>query len=227
MLALMSVVPSTVGDRPSLDDIGRRFETDKSSAGHDYLRTYEEHLGHLRDEPIVLAEIGVYQGASLRTWTEYFSRARIVGVDLHPISENLGDRVTVVRGDQADPGFLGRFGAEHRPDVIVDDGSHIWAHQLITFDHLFPFLAEGGLYICEDLHTSFGVYRADYSFGAATSPVEYFASLAGHVVAGQAEPVDSRVDPHLYYVKNRIRTMTFFNHALIIATRGQRPPRAA
>jgi len=41
------------------------------------------------------------------------------------------------------------------PDIIIDDGSHIVSHQNITFNHLFSFLKTGGVYLIEDLHTSY------------------------------------------------------------------------
>jgi hypothetical protein len=40
-------------------------------------------------------------------------------------------------------------------DVVLDDGSHIATHQRASFDVLFPLLAEGGLYMIEDVHTAY------------------------------------------------------------------------
>ena len=54
--------------RATLDEIGLKYGTDKSSSHHHYLPFYETFMAPLRDAPITLLEIGVYQGASLRTW---------------------------------------------------------------------------------------------------------------------------------------------------------------
>jgi hypothetical protein len=40
-------------------------------------------------------------------------------------------------------------------DVVLDDGSHIARHQRVSFDVLFPLLADGGMYIIEDMHTAY------------------------------------------------------------------------
>lgn len=51
----------------------------------------------------------------------------------------------------------------------MDDGSHINAHQIKTFELLWPHISDGGLYIVEDCHTSYwpgfgGGYRNEASF---------------------------------------------------------------
>ncbi len=44
-------------------------------------------------------------------------------------------------------------------DIIIDDGSHINEHVIETFKMLFPLLKDGGLYVIEDIQTS---YWPDY-----------------------------------------------------------------
>ena len=39
--------------------------------------------------------------------------------------------------------------------IIIDDGSHITSHQQKSLGYLFPLLNTNGIYICEDLHTSY------------------------------------------------------------------------
>ena len=40
-------------------------------------------------------------------------------------------------------------------DVVIDDGSHVSKHVVSSLSAIFPLLAEGGLYIIEDLATSY------------------------------------------------------------------------
>ena len=40
-------------------------------------------------------------------------------------------------------------------DVIIDDGSHDPEDMMLGFDIMFPLLKEGGLYILEDVETSY------------------------------------------------------------------------
>ena len=46
--------------------------------------------------------------------------------------------------------YAGHIGGKF--DIIIDDGSHASHHQQVSFATLFRHLADGGLYIIEDLH---------------------------------------------------------------------------
>lgn len=147
----------------TLDAIGLETGTDKSSAGHDYLSTYAALFEPLRERPISLLEIGVWEGASLRIWPQYFTHpaARFLGVDIDisrvRFSDNLDNRAGVMYGDANNTGDLyeavNMLGGA--VDIVIDDGSHLIAQQRASFDYLRQFLAPGGLYIVEDLHTHF------------------------------------------------------------------------
>jgi hypothetical protein len=123
-----------------------------------YLDVYHRYLDGMRGTSIVMLEIGVLDGGSLDMWRRYLGAdATIVGVDINPKCAGFVDAPNVVHiGSQADRGFLEGVVAEHgRPDVILDDGSHIAHHQRASFEILFPLLKEGGLYMIEDTHTSY------------------------------------------------------------------------
>jgi hypothetical protein len=57
---------------PSLDEVGLKHGTDKSSDGHNHLTFYGNFFLPLRESGIRILEIGVLRGASVRTWEEYF-----------------------------------------------------------------------------------------------------------------------------------------------------------
>ena len=40
-------------------------------------------------------------------------------------------------------------------DIVIDDGSHKIEHQKITFEEVYNNISENGIYLCEDLHTSY------------------------------------------------------------------------
>lgn len=135
--------------------------------GHWYAQHYERHFGHLRRQPVLLLELGIggYNiptagGASLRMWRDYFPRGRIHGVDIHDKSPHRDGRVMTHVGDQSDPLFLRSLVEKIGiPDIIIDDGSHINSHIIKSFETLFPLLAENGIYVIEDLGSS---YWPDY-----------------------------------------------------------------
>ena len=163
----------------SLDLIGIREATDKSSLIGDYLRHYETLFAHLRDEEFIFIEIGVFNGASTRTWKQFFSRAHIVGVDINPRCQSYAsDRVTIEIGSQNDPAFLHRLVSTYPPRVIIDDGSHQSYDVIFTFERLFPALEPGGIYVIEDLHFHLMEHEAERLRGG--SPIlahEYVVNL--------------------------------------------------
>jgi len=62
----------------------------------------------------------------------------------------------VLKGDQSDPAFLAELAAETGPlDIVVDDGSHCSSDIITSFKHLFPHVRMGGLYVIEDMQTSY------------------------------------------------------------------------
>lgn len=165
----------------TLDEIGILCGTDKSSLRQGYLSHYERLFAHLRDTAFNLIEIGAYNGASLRTWAEYFPRAFIVGIDIEPSAAKLAeDRIAVRIGSQADAQFLTGVATEFPPLIVIDDGSHQADHQIASFACLFPTLRPGGCYVCEDLTA----IRTPRFLGASPIPAaEYFARIATSVMA--------------------------------------------
>ncbi len=45
-------------------------------------------------------------------------------------------------------------------DIGIDDGSHIWCHQILAFERLWPAIKRGGLYVIEDVLTSYDAWLA-------------------------------------------------------------------
>ncbi|MDR1050856.1 MAG: class I SAM-dependent methyltransferase [Deltaproteobacteria bacterium] len=173
----------------ALDDLGLRHGTDKSSGpkGHDFLRKYEFFLAPLRDADFTFLELGVFMGASLRVFGEYFSRAKIVGVDNNPQvgSFDVG-RAEVVIGDLADHDFLTTLAALGAK-VVLDDASHWWPDQLRALGVLYPSLGPGSVYILEDVHTSFEPLAPHFSVGARYSPF-YLVTKIAEYMTGNDRP---------------------------------------
>jgi len=42
-----------------------------------------------------------------------------------------------------------------RIDILIDDGGHTPAQQIATLEELYLHIQPNGVYVCEDLHTSF------------------------------------------------------------------------
>ncbi len=187
----------------ALDDIAILQVTDKSSVEHDYARQYERAFAGFRDEPVEVLEIGVADGSSLRMWEQFFTRAKIIGVDIIPGCVNYaGGRKSVEIGSQADPVFLEGLRAKYSPKIIIDDGSHQADHIKLTLQYLFPVLQPGGCYVIEDLHFHRNAEDANRPTGALQLALDLaFATTVSHIdrvkqmeIAGSWIPTIDRVE---------------------------------
>jgi len=125
-----------------------------------YFNEYDRIFSSYRDKKVSLLEIGIQNGGSLEIWSKYFPYAQtLVGCDINPDCAHLhyeDPRIAVVVGDAnsnaAQAAVLG-----HAPafDVIVDDGSHRSSDIVKSFARYFPHLADGGVFVAEDLHCSY------------------------------------------------------------------------
>lgn len=125
-----------------------------------YFPVYHRHLARYRGTCPVVVEFGVSHGGSLRMWRDYFGPGCLVtGVDNDPrcAALELGDGITVITGDQEDRDFLAGLASQTgAPNVVIDDGGHSMAQQLATLEEMWPVLRDGGTFLTEDVHTSYG-----------------------------------------------------------------------
>ena len=85
-----------------LAELAELHGTDKRAEVHDYVRTYDRHLGPLRHRVRTVLELGVHAGASLRVWRDWMPRAEVHGLDLRKLPSVRGERLHLWRGDQCD-----------------------------------------------------------------------------------------------------------------------------
>jgi hypothetical protein len=145
-----------------------------------YFEIYDWHFTRFREREITLLEIGVAGGGSLQVWRKYFGpNARIFGLDINSECkrfESPGTQIFV--GSQGDPKFLEHLAHEIGPiDILIDDGSHAYNDQLTTFHALFKHVRKDGLYVCEDLCSSY--WAEEYHGGICRSGtyVEFLKGL--------------------------------------------------
>jgi len=129
-----------------------------------YFPIYDRHLRAFRGARARVLEIGVYRGGGLELLRYYLGdQAVIVGIDIDQESARVaGVDFAVEIGDQQDAEFLARVADRHGPfDIVIDDGGHSMRQQITSVDVLFPLIADGGVYIVEDCHTSYWPEYAD------------------------------------------------------------------
>ena len=130
--------------------------TDKTTT-HAYGDLYDTMFEPYRDTAKRVLEIGIWGGASIFAFAQFFEGAEIDGVDidLSRILYGLDQpriRYHVADGCSPDTArMLREVGNRRAFDLIVEDASHIPDHQVATLDAFAPSLAPGGLYVIEDI----------------------------------------------------------------------------
>jgi len=161
----------------------------------------------LPDNPKNILEIGVEFGNSILMWSGIFPESRIFGLDhftgvysngrsysngslfYDDVKRSRGSAsssIQLMKFDQSDPLNYSKFVHMSRDekiefDLVVDDGSHQWADQLLTLKFFPPLMRvtdSKSILIIEDLHTSLypTVYRSE-EYGLAQSPLEIIQHL--------------------------------------------------
>jgi hypothetical protein len=143
-----------VDNMDRLTELGLKYNTDKAT-GHGFTEFYYPYLEKYINPSIL--EIGIYDGASLKMWEEFYGNPSIIGVDILDKKQYDSQYTRTVIADQKNPKDILEKCTALIPeyDIIIDDGSHMIDHQISSFATLFPCLKSKGVYIIEDLHTSF------------------------------------------------------------------------
>lgn len=149
--------------------LGKAAGADKSpynehSHRHPYTAVYTMLFGGLKSRPVRFAEIGVAGGASAMVWDAFFTHpgTQICLFDrdenfLNGVRPRLGSRVVLEKMDVGVDGDVGRAlkeaagDADGNYDVIIDDSSHEFDHQVRIVREAFPLLKSGGMLIIEDV----------------------------------------------------------------------------
>lgn len=147
-----------------------------------YFDVYEFYLKKFINKSPVIVEIGVQGGGSLQMWRKYLGDgAEIYGIDVDESilkhKEYYDEKTHLFIGDQGSDLFWDDFLAKvPKIDILIDDGGHFMNQQKKTFERVFPHINYGGVFICEDTHTSY----EEYCGGGLKNPnsfIEYCKNL--------------------------------------------------
>lgn len=188
-----------------------------------YFEIYDRHFARFRAQSPVVVEFGVSQGGSLEMWKDYFGPGvRLYGVDINPECKRFErDGVRIFIGDQSDRAFLRSIAKEvPRIDVLIEDGGHMMDQQIATFEELFAVVQPDGVYLCEDLHTSYwrhwgGGYKKRGSF------IEYSKNWIDAIHAWHShEPARLQVSD----LTKSAHSLHFYDSVVVIEKRPMQPP---
>ena len=103
--------------------------------------------------------------------------------------------------------------------ILIDDGSHIQKHQILTLQMLFPHIKDDGVYICEDLHCS---YWKDWGGGYLKPDtfIEFSKKLIDHLNSWHSQNPALPVSP---FTKSA-HSMHYYDSMLVIEKRVMEKP---
>jgi tetratricopeptide (TPR) repeat protein len=205
--------------KQSYSDIYLRHHGFLSHKWTHYPLIYDEILGRHLDigKPLVLLEIGVQNGGSLEIWKKYLPPgSEIHGMDIDPkcLELDFSAGIQFHHGSATNIDLVNKVFSGKRFDIIVDDGSHICQDVISTFINLFKKLKAGGIYLAEDLHTS---YMRAYHGGLLreTSSIEFFKrfidTLHLDYIAADESSAMADFTPFLSMYRQEIASICFYD----------------
>lgn len=140
----------------SLTEMAKKYSTDKDYEHNYFELCYNDLFEPIKNNINLFMEIGVYNGESIRLWSNYFQSAKIIGLDIDNKKDIFKEEnISTYVCDQSSEEQLKSVVENYdKFDIILDDGSHKMFDQQKSLGVLFPYVKSGGMYIIEDLHTS-------------------------------------------------------------------------
>lgn len=181
-----------------------------------YFEAYDRFFSKYRGKDVTILEIGVFKGGSLQMWKHYFDAAnhkvKVYGIDINPDCKALEEEnIEIFIGSQEDREFLRSVKEQiGKIDILIDDGGHTMNQQITTFEELFDLVSDDGIYLCEDLHTSYmeaygGEYKGD-------TFIEYSKNLIDYLHAQYSESKEFL--PNKY--SEQIKAVTYYDSMIFI-----------
>jgi len=208
-----------------LNDLEKYFNQNKEgliTKWDHYFDIYDYHFNRFRGREVHVLEFGVYQGGSLKMWKDYFgSRCKVYGVDINPhCIKAKDDNIEIFIGDQEDRVFLKALIKKiPRIDILIDDGGHRMKQQINTFEELFNHISDNGIYLCEDIHTS---YRHNYGGGykKRNSFVEYSKNFIDYINAWHSKDNKLKVSTFT----RSVNSLHFYDSIIVIEKKKREEP---
>jgi len=174
-----------------LNEIMVNYGTDKQELIHNYVQYYTKYFEQHREKKLKVLEIGIFRpdknsnavpGASLKTWRDYFLNSEIYGIDLGDFTDVNDDRIKTMIANQEIrtknsewnglTEMIDNFGGDF--DIIIDDGGHSMEQQQVSLGFLFKFLKPGGVFVIEDLETS---YKLGWAYNKTNTEYDTLSML--------------------------------------------------
>ena len=215
MQTINRIVIDSTGATSDLCRLGASCGTDKSPYSttwhhHAYTAVYDLLFAGMRYSPITLGELGILDNSSMRMWRSYFTQARLFGFEVSP------EKIAAARAEHL-PGthyFLANvvdkasmFDAFNAAmalyDVLIDDSTHLFEHQMNFAEVAVDFVKPGGMLVIEDVFR--GWDEARYADGLREL-FPYFSSMA-FIETNHAQAFSGGTDVVPYHNNDKLLVM--------------------
>lgn len=193
---------------------------------HGYQRIYPWFLNHLINTEPVILEIGFFEGKSIALWNEYLNNPIIHVCDINaqqPTNDYIFHKLD--QSKQSDWEFFKKLNNNLEFDFILDDGSHIPEHQLLTLNNIWPLLKGGGVYIIEDIETSYWNRSNLYGYDFNAKKTSIFKSLIGVIdiinkkissVPNSSSPIEKKLVSSVFNFAEEVEILSFGYNSIIL-----------
>ena len=159
-------------NKSNLCEIGKKYDTDKSSQRknvtntrhcHPYTLFYNSLFKDKRNTQLDIAELGILDGASLLMWREYFTNSNIYGFEYNNVLINNfkqkynNERINLSYLDVTNEDSIkNAFNNLNKMyDIIIEDTTQQFEDQIRAIKNIYSYLKPGGILIVEDIFKSY------------------------------------------------------------------------
>jgi hypothetical protein len=144
----------------SLEEIVDNSRTDKNTV-HSYLPLYQKLLIGKKETAKNILEVGIFNGGSIKLWGEFFTNAKVYGLDIiniNDVYESIKNNEKIILYTSTDA-YNSDFFTNHflnkniKFDFMLDDGPHT-LETMKQFIKLYSqIMTEDGILIIEDIQS--------------------------------------------------------------------------
>jgi cephalosporin hydroxylase len=149
----------------NLEEIADNSRTDKNTT-HSYLPLYQNLLINKKETAKNVLEIGIYNGGSIKLWSDFFTNANVYGLDIMNINDvwegikNNEKIILYTSSDAYNNNFFNNnfLNKNIQFDFMLDDGPHT-LQSMIQFIKLYSqIMTDDGILIIEDVQSWDWIY---------------------------------------------------------------------
>lgn len=172
-----------------LCEIGKKYNSDKGPNNpnkhrHAYTGIYHFLFHGIKNNNLNIAEIGIYKNEGMKMFRDYFKNANLFGYEKLQNLINNAEKDNLYNTkyflmDVNDPNDIkkGLEKCEGKFDIIIDDSSHMFEHQINIISNAYPYLKKNGYLIIEDIFNNIKIHEEKNYYDKLKGIKEYFSEI--------------------------------------------------